>query len=123
MDRMATLQELARFAATLHGQRAVTAYHGRWRHDPMAQLQLRDRRMGARPAGWEPGADDFDVSFLRGLTHARDLMRANGELAVVFDELFALRRREPADDVISTIVATEGTPWCRTRWSRSACCC
>jgi P450-derived glycosyltransferase activator len=45
---------------------------------------------------------------IRSLGHARDLMRARAELHALFTELFALRRREPADDVLSTIVAAEG---------------
>ncbi len=47
---------------------------------------------------------------IRSLRHARDLMRAQRELDALFTELFALRRREPADDVVSAIVAAEGDP-------------
>ena len=101
---MGRLQQPARFVAGLHGQRAVTAYHGLVGGDAMAQLQLprgrrdpyaiyerlrgvgpmaptrlgnwatvshavceevlRDRRFGARPADWQPGPADVDVSFL-----------------------------------------------------------
>ena len=46
---------------------------------------------------------------IKSLRHARALMQANAELEKLFEELFALRRREPADDVISTIVAASGT--------------
>ena len=62
-------------------------------------------------------ADDFAVwgatigsalDGVKSLRHARELMRANTALAALFEELFALRRRDPADDVISTIVAAEG---------------
>ena len=45
---------------------------------------------------------------VRGVRHARALRRANASFRVLFDELFALRRREPQDDVISLIVAAEG---------------
>jgi P450-derived glycosyltransferase activator len=45
---------------------------------------------------------------IRSLSHARDLMAANIALGQLFTELFDLRRREPADDVISAVVAAEG---------------
>ena len=47
---------------------------------------------------------------IKSLRHARALMQANAELERLFEELFALRRREPADDVISTIVARPARP-------------
>jgi cytochrome P450 len=46
---------------------------------------------------------------IKSLRHARALMQANAELAALFEEIFALRRREPSDDVIGTIVAAAGS--------------
>ena len=46
---------------------------------------------------------------IKSLRHARALMQANAELEKLFQELFDLRRREPAEDVISTIVAASGS--------------
>jgi P450-derived glycosyltransferase activator len=45
---------------------------------------------------------------IHSLRHAARLQAANDELQALFEGLFALRRREPADDVISRIVAAEG---------------
>ena len=45
---------------------------------------------------------------VRSLRHARELEACNDALAHLFEELLALRRREPADDVISAIVSVEG---------------
>ena len=45
---------------------------------------------------------------LRSLRHAARLQAANTELRRLFEELFALRRAEPTDDVIGRIVAAEG---------------
>jgi P450-derived glycosyltransferase activator len=45
---------------------------------------------------------------IHSLSHAARLQAANDELKALFEGLFALRRREPADDVISRIVAAEG---------------
>lgn len=45
---------------------------------------------------------------IHSLRHAARLKAANDELKALFEGLFALRRREPADDVISRIVAAEG---------------
>jgi P450-derived glycosyltransferase activator len=45
---------------------------------------------------------------VRSLTHAARLQAANRELRALFESLFELRRREPADDVVSRIVAAEG---------------
>lgn len=45
---------------------------------------------------------------IRSLPHASRLQAANAELARLFDDLFALRRREPVDDVVSRVVAAEG---------------
>ncbi|BFU44369.1 cytochrome P450 [Krasilnikovia sp. MM14-A1004] len=45
---------------------------------------------------------------IHSLRHAARLKAANDELRALFESLFALRRREPADDVISRIVAAEG---------------
>jgi cytochrome P450 len=44
---------------------------------------------------------------VKSLGQARALMRANGQLERIFDELFALRRVDPSDDLISAIVASE----------------
>ena len=45
---------------------------------------------------------------IRSLGHAAQLKTANRELRRLFEELFELRRREPADDVVSRVVAAEG---------------
>jgi hypothetical protein len=45
---------------------------------------------------------------IRSLSHAAKLQRSRAELATLFEDLFALRRREPADDVVSRVVAAEG---------------
>jgi P450-derived glycosyltransferase activator len=45
---------------------------------------------------------------IHSLRHAARLQAANDELRALFEGLFARRRREPADDVISRIVAAEG---------------
>ncbi len=45
---------------------------------------------------------------IRSLSHAGRLQAANTELADLFEHLFALRRREPADDIVSRIIAAEG---------------
>jgi P450-derived glycosyltransferase activator len=45
---------------------------------------------------------------IRSLRHAARLRSAQRELRALFESLFELRRREPADDVISMIVAAEG---------------
>ncbi|MGZ4473778.1 MAG: cytochrome P450 [Nocardioidaceae bacterium] len=41
---------------------------------------------------------------VRSLRHARALMASNAELRAMFERLFARRRRDPGDDVISTLV-------------------
>ena len=46
---------------------------------------------------------------IRSLGHAARLQAANRELRALFEELFELRRRSPADDVVSRVVAAEGT--------------
>jgi P450-derived glycosyltransferase activator len=46
---------------------------------------------------------------IHSLRHAAQLQAANAQLRAMFEALFELRRREPADDVISRIVAAEGT--------------
>jgi P450-derived glycosyltransferase activator len=227
-----------KFTAQLYQDRAVTAFHGHARHDPVALLRLgpgrenpypiyeqlrargplvptrlgnwvttshevcsqvlRDRRMGVRPEGSAPDPDGFGLSFLemnppehtrlrrlvapafspkqmagyrprieqtvdrllddaqrqgsfdlvstlaaplpiavitdllgvpnadaadfarygatigsaldgiKSLSHARALMTANAELERLFANLFELRRREPADDILSRIIAAEG---------------
>jgi cytochrome P450 len=45
---------------------------------------------------------------IKGLRHVARLQAADARLRALFAELFALRRREPADDVISRVVAAEG---------------
>lgn len=45
---------------------------------------------------------------IRSLSHARQLRTADNELNALFERLFALRRREPADDLVSRLVAAEG---------------
>ena len=45
---------------------------------------------------------------IHSLSHAARLQAANRELRALFESLFELRRREPADDVVSRIVAAEG---------------
>jgi P450-derived glycosyltransferase activator len=45
---------------------------------------------------------------IHSLGHAARLHVANDELRALFEGLFELRRREPADDLISRIVAAEG---------------
>ena len=45
---------------------------------------------------------------IHSLRHAARLQAANEELEALFEGLFALRRRAPADDLISRIVAAEG---------------
>jgi len=45
---------------------------------------------------------------IKSLSHARALMSANTELERLFTDLFELRRREPADDIVSRIIAAEG---------------
>jgi P450-derived glycosyltransferase activator len=45
---------------------------------------------------------------IRSLSHAAALQAANTELAALFENLFALRRKEPADDLVSRVVAAEG---------------
>ncbi|MEU7901278.1 cytochrome P450 [Actinoplanes sp. NPDC049118] len=45
---------------------------------------------------------------VRSLAHASRLQAANRALRELFEELFVLRRREPADDLVSRIVAAEG---------------
>lgn len=45
---------------------------------------------------------------VQSLAHAARLQKADAELSALFTDLFALRRREPADDIISRLVAAEG---------------
>ncbi|MDT4925061.1 MAG: hypothetical protein QOG01_2774 [Pseudonocardiales bacterium] len=238
MATVTQLRQVAAFASELYRAKAVTAYHGYFRNDPMSLLMLgpardnpypiyerlraegpivatrlgnwvttshavcnrvlRDRHFGVRPEGAVPGDQAFDLSFLelnppdhtrlrrlatpafspkqmagyaariektvhqliddlpragrvdlvqtfaaplpitvitdllgvpnthvddfarwgatigsaldgvKSLRHARALMEANSGLEAMFGELFELRRHEPADDVISAIVAAEG---------------
>jgi len=48
------------------------------------------------------------IDGIRSLSHARALLAANHELEALFHNLFALRRREPSDDLVSHVVAAEG---------------
>ena len=45
---------------------------------------------------------------IRSLRHAAQLQSADSELEQLFENLFALRREQPQDDMISHIVAAEG---------------
>jgi P450-derived glycosyltransferase activator len=45
---------------------------------------------------------------VRSMTHAARLQAANDELTQLFEMLFALRRAQPADDIVSRLVAAEG---------------
>ena len=45
---------------------------------------------------------------IRSLSQVARLRAAQAELTRLFDDLFALRRREPADDIVSRVVAAEG---------------
>jgi P450-derived glycosyltransferase activator len=45
---------------------------------------------------------------VKGVRHIRALMAANAGLERLFEELFEQRRRQPADDVVSAVVAAEG---------------
>jgi len=66
-----------------------------------------------------PDADSADFSRLgavigsaldgiQSLGHARRLGAANDALTKLFEDLFELRRRQPADDIVSQVVAAEG---------------
>ena len=48
------------------------------------------------------------LSGIDGIRHLVALQRADTALNAIFTELFEVRRREPGDDVVSTIVAAEG---------------
>jgi P450-derived glycosyltransferase activator len=45
---------------------------------------------------------------VKGVRHLRALLKANAGLEQLFGEVFEQRRRQPAEDVISTLVAAEG---------------
>jgi P450-derived glycosyltransferase activator len=45
---------------------------------------------------------------VKGVRHLSALLKANAGLEQLFRELFEQRRRDPADDVVSTLVAAEG---------------
>jgi hypothetical protein len=45
---------------------------------------------------------------IRSLSQASRLMSAQADLTALFQDLFALRRREPADDIVGRLVAAEG---------------
>jgi cytochrome P450 len=44
---------------------------------------------------------------VRSIGHLRRLVRAQNELTRIFEDLFRLRRQEPRDDIVSTLVAEE----------------
>lgn len=46
---------------------------------------------------------------VRSMSHARELQATDRALTGLFTELFEQRRRDPSDDVVSRIVAAEGT--------------
>lgn len=48
------------------------------------------------------------IDGIKSLPHALRLQAAQLELAAMFEGLFALRREQPADDIVSRLVATEG---------------
>jgi P450-derived glycosyltransferase activator len=48
------------------------------------------------------------IDGIQTLRQATRLNAANDELTTLFEDLFALRRREPADDLVSALVAAEG---------------
>ncbi|HEX5114259.1 MAG TPA: cytochrome P450 [Pseudonocardiaceae bacterium] len=45
---------------------------------------------------------------IRSLRQAAELQRSDGRLRELFENLLALRRREPTDDIVSRLVAAEG---------------
>jgi cytochrome P450 len=45
---------------------------------------------------------------VKGIRHLRALLKANASLEQLFHDLFEQRRRQPAEDVVSTLVAAEG---------------
>jgi cytochrome P450 len=45
---------------------------------------------------------------ISSLRHARQLLVANRALTDLFESMFELRRREPGDDIVSTLVTAEG---------------
>ena len=49
------------------------------------------------------------IGGIRSLRHARALQESSDALERLFADLFELRRREPQDDIVSRIVAAEGT--------------
>ncbi|HMG61838.1 MAG TPA: hypothetical protein VK599_02725, partial [Streptosporangiaceae bacterium] len=49
------------------------------------------------------------IGGIRSLRHARALQESADALERLFADLFELRRREPRDDIVSRIVAAEGT--------------
>lgn len=54
------------------------------------------------------GAIGGALDGVRSLSHAARLQKAQAALEALFTDLFALRRREPADDIVSRLVAAEG---------------
>jgi cytochrome P450 len=66
----------------------------------------------------DAGAEEFahygatigsGLSGVQSLSHARRLVLAQRQLARIFTEVFDLKRRQPADDVISRLIAAEGS--------------
>lgn len=49
---------------------------------------------------------------VHSLGHVRALMSANADIRRIFEDLFALRRLQPRDDLISRLVAAEGDQIC-----------
>lgn len=47
---------------------------------------------------------------IRSLRHASQLQASSGKLVRLFEDLFELRRRDPADDIVSHLVAAQGDP-------------
>jgi P450-derived glycosyltransferase activator len=47
---------------------------------------------------------------IRSLRHAAELQTNDTKLRALFADLFELRRREPGDDIVSHLVAAEGSP-------------
>jgi len=48
------------------------------------------------------------IDGVKSLGHVRRLMANHAKLKALFERLFALRRKEPRDDIVSRIVAAEG---------------
>ena len=80
---------------------AQPAFEARRRN---GRIPRSDRAHGRRPAGPGRRRDEFDlVSAGRAAAS-----RGHHRLQRLFEDLFELRRREPADDIISRLVAAQG---------------